>query len=237
MSAVAATAPAQPSALMLFAAGLGTRMRPLSDSRPKPLIKVAGRALIDHALDQRGTLPLRCVANAHYRADQLAAHLQGGDVTLSREEQLLDTGGGLRAALPLLGPGPVFTLNTDAVWQGPAALPLLARHWDPARMEALLLCIPPERALGHAGQGDFLSDAQGRGRPGPGAIYTGAQILKPETLGEIDAPAFSLTEAWRRMIDRGTLYLAAYPGLWCDVGQPDSITLAEDMLAEKVPHD
>lgn len=224
---------AAPSALMLFAAGLGTRMRPLTEDLPKPLIPVAGKALIDHALDQRGDLPLRCVANAHYRADQLAAHLAGSGVALSREDdQLLDTGGGLSAALPLLGPGPVFTLNTDAVWNGPAALPLLAQHWDSTRMKALLLCVPKTRARGHKGQGDFMSDPQGRGAPGPGLIYTGAQILSPDVLSEIDTPVFSLTEVWRRLIARGTLYITEYPGLWCDVGQPDSIPLAEDMLQE-----
>ena len=133
-----------PDALMLFAAGFGTRMGALTADRPKPLVEVAGKPLIDHALDlAEGVGPLRRVANAHYRADQLAAHLDGRDVALSREEpEILDTGGGLRAALPLLGPDPVFALNTDAVWSGPNPLRLLAEAWDPERMDALLLCVP-----------------------------------------------------------------------------------------------
>lgn len=217
---------------MLFAAGFGTRMRPLTDTRPKPLVQVAGRALIDHALDQRGDLPLRVVANAHYLADQVIAHFEGTDVLVNHEvARILDTGGGLRNALPLLGTGPVFTLNTDAVWKGPPALPLLARAWDPARMDALLLCIPPDRALGHAGPGDFLpAGGQGAATPGPGLVYTGAQIVKPDLLAEIKGPAFSIWELWTRFLARERLHVMEYPGQWCDVGRPDSIALAEDLL-------
>ncbi|MGI3164174.1 nucleotidyltransferase family protein [Pseudooceanicola sp. 200-1SW] len=218
---------------MLFAAGLGTRMRPLTDDRPKPLIPVAGRALVDHARAQAGDLRLKTVANAHYLADQVQAHFAGTDVTvLSEAPQILDTGGGLRQALPVLGDGPVFTLNTDAVWKGPAALPLLARAWDPARMDALLLCVPRDQARGHLGQGDFLADDTGRATPGPGAIYTGAQIVDPRLMDGIPGPAFSMWELWRRALARERLYLLSYPGLWCDVGRPDCLPLAEAMLAD-----
>lgn len=223
----------RPAALMLFAAGLGTRMRPLTDDRPKPLVEVAGRPLIDHALAQRGDLRLKTVANAHYRAEQVEAHFDGSDVTVLREAPaILDTGGGLRNALPALGEGAVFTLNTDAVWKGPAALPLLARAWDPAKMDALLLCVPRDQTRGHVGPGDFTTDDEGRGTPGPGAIYSGAQIIDTRLMDGIEGPAFSMWELWRRALAHDRLYLLAYPGLWCDVGRPDCIPMAEDMLAD-----
>jgi len=152
--------------VMIFAAGFGTRMGALTRDRPKPLIEVAGRALIDHALDLvTAYAPPRTVVNLHYRAAQLAAHLDGRGVRLSHETpDILDTGGGLRAALPLLGDGPVLTMNSDAVWQGPNPLSHLASLWDGARMGALLLCLPPDRALGHSGSGDFTMVASPAGR-------------------------------------------------------------------------
>ncbi|MEX5727952.1 MurNAc alpha-1-phosphate uridylyltransferase [Rhodovulum iodosum] len=224
-----------PDALMLFAAGLGTRMRPLTDARPKPLIEVAGRTLIDHALEQARGVPLaRIVANAHYRSGQLAAHLEGRPgVALSREDDLLrDTGGGLRHALPLLGEGPVFAMNTDAVWTGPGALAQLAEAWDPAQMDALLLLVPRAAARSHAGAGDFTMDAAGRLRRGPGHVYTGAQILRTERLAAMSEPVFSLNAVWDAMAAVGRLFGALHCGLWCDVGRPESIAVAEAMLAE-----
>ncbi|OZA00061.1 MAG: nucleotidyltransferase, partial [Rhodobacterales bacterium 17-64-5] len=129
-----------PFPLMLFAAGFGTRMGALTADRPKPLVMVAGRALIDHALDvAAGAGADRVVVNTHYRADQIAAHLAGRGVKISPEDPILETGGGLRAALPLLGPGPVAILNSDAIWTGANPLTQLAAAWDGARMEALLL--------------------------------------------------------------------------------------------------
>lgn len=224
-----------PNALMLFAAGLGTRMRPLTDTRPKPLIKVAGRALIDHALHEARGVPLtRTVANAHYLADQIAEHLaRHPDIALSREDDLLlDTGGGLRRALPLLGTGPVFTMNTDAVWTGPGALAQLAAAWDPARMDALLLLVPKAAARGHAGKGDFLMEGSGRLQRGPGHVYTGAQILRTEGLNRFSEPVFSLNRVWDACAAEGRLFGVLHDGLWCDVGRPDSLPLAEAMLAE-----
>ena len=128
-----------PTAVMMFAAGFGTRMGELTKDRPKPLIEVAGQALIDHALDHVETLgPERVVANLHYRADQLAAHLIPKGVLLSREEpEILETGGGLRAALLLLRSNPVFTMNTDAIWAGPNPLTLLQQAWDPERLSLI----------------------------------------------------------------------------------------------------
>ncbi len=217
---------------MLFAAGFGTRMGALTASRPKPLIRVAGKPLLDHALDlvaDHGVA--RTVVNTHYLAPQIRAHLAGRDIALSDEQpDILETGGGLRQALPLLGDGPVFTMNTDAVWSGPNPLTRLAAAWDPARMDALLLCIPPENAVGHAGAGDFLIDATGRAARGPGAIYSGLQILKTDGLAAIPDRAFSLNLLWNRMLDAGRLHAVTWPGRWCDVGTPDGIALAETML-------
>ncbi|MEX0317642.1 MAG: nucleotidyltransferase family protein [Ruegeria sp.] len=223
-----------PDAIMLFAAGFGTRMGALTKDRPKPLIEVAGHPLIDHALDlARGVEPSRIVANLHYLPDQLAAHLEPQGVALSREEpEILETGGGLRAALPLLGPGPVFTLNTDAIWAGPNPLQLLRQTWDPERMDALLMCIPVAQAVGRTGQGDFTADTEGRIQRGPGLIYGGAQVLRTEELLDFPEKAFSLNLLWDRMRTRNRLFALSYPGRWCDVGHPGGIRLAEDLLAD-----
>ena len=221
-----------PCSVMLFAAGFGTRMGALTADRPKPLIEVAGKPLIDHALAViEGFGPKRTVANLHYKPEALQTHLAGRNVTLSYETpDILETGGGLRAALPLLGPGPIFTMNSDAVWQGPNPLTLLAQAWRPDEMDALLLCIPTERAQGHTGAGDFVIDAQGRATRGPGEVYTGVQIINPAGLADIGLTAFSLNLLWDRILTTGRLHALRYPGAWCDVGQPASIALAETML-------
>ncbi|MBI1217083.1 MAG: NTP transferase domain-containing protein [Rhodobacteraceae bacterium] len=220
-----------PDALMLFAAGFGTRMGALTAGCPKPLIPVAGRALIDHALALAGAGVGRTVVNLHYLPEQIAAHLQGrAGIALSLEPEILETGGGLRAALPLLGPGPVFTLNSDAVWTGANPLAQLRAAWDPTRMDALLLLVAPDRARGHAGRGDFVLDGQGRIVRGPGAIYSGAQIVKTEGLGAIPDKVFSLNRVWDSMISAGRAYGIIHPGGWCDVGRPESIAEAEALL-------
>lgn len=223
-----------PNAVMMFAAGFGTRMGELTKDRPKPLIEVAGQALIDHALDHVEALePERVVANLHYRADQLAAHLIPKGVLLSREEpEILETGGGLRAALPLLRSNPVFTMNTDAIWAGPNPLTLLQQAWDPERMDALLICIPIGRTIGHGGDGDFTADADGRITRGPGLVYGGAQIIKTDGLQDFAEPAFSLNLLWNRMHAQSRLFAVEYPGRWCDVGRPEGIALAEGLLAD-----
>ncbi len=218
-----------PTAVLLFAAGLGTRMAPLTDDRPKPLIYVAGRALIDHALSHCDGL--RKVANVHYRADMIRAHLSHQDVLISDEtEKLLETGGGLRHALPLLDGNPVYTLNTDAVWTDTTALTTLAKAWRPDRMEALLLLVPTSHAVGHAGAGDFDMDTDGRITTGPGYVYTGAQIIRTDGLTEIEEGVFSMWALWKEMLARGTMFGIRYGGGWCDVGRPENIALAEDML-------
>ena len=222
----------RPLAVMLFAAGFGTRMGALTADRPKPLVQVAGKALIDHALALVGDAGIsRKVANLHYRAEMLEAHLDGKDVLVSVETpDILETGGGLRQALPLLGDGPVFTLNTDAIWKGPNPLSLAMQAWDPARMDALLVCISPDMAVGHAGKGDFVLDEAGRLSRGPGWVYGGAQIIRTDVLNDIPDRAFSLNLLWDRMQGQGRLYGLRYPGRWCDVGRPEGIALAESLI-------
>ncbi len=217
---------------MLFAAGFGTRMGALTRTTPKPLIPVAGRALIDHTLDHVHAIdPDRIVVNTHYHHDQMAAHFDGSDVQLSHEApDILETGGGLRAALPLLGQGPVFTSNTDAIWQGPNPFEVALDAWRPDDMDALLVCVPQERAIGHKGQGDFALALDGRITRGPGVIYGGVQILRTNGLEAIHEGAFSLNLLWNQMLAKGRLFGVSYPGHWCDVGSPEGITLAEQML-------
>ena len=223
--------------VMLFAAGFGTRMGALVRDRPKPLLRVGGKSLLDHALhlaDQAGCAPR--VINAHYLADQIADHVRGRDVTVSHEaDEILDTGGGLRAAMQMLGRSPVMTLNTDAVWTGRNALEELAEGWDQDRMDALLLLSPAERVLGHSGTGDFLLDVEGRvarAKGRPGFVYLGAQIVRTDVLATIPQRAFSLNLLWDRMIAEGRAFGVVHQGGWCDVGRPEGIALAEGMLSQ-----
>lgn len=218
---------------MLFAAGFGTRMRPLTDTRPKPLIEVGGRSLLDHALAQTQINPVtRRVVNAHYLGDQITAAAAARDLMLADEsDEILDTGGGLKAALPLMGDTEaVFALNTDAVWTGPAALQTLADAWDPTRMDGLLLLCPPERAVGHALKSGFAMDAAGRLTRAPSLAYTGAQILKIAPVAAEPERVFSLNRTWDAILPTGRLFGVIHPGHWCDVGHPGGIAQAEDML-------
>lgn len=216
---------------MLFAAGFGTRMGDLTKDCPKPLIKVAGKTLFDHAYDPASAVADTIVANTHYLTDQMQVHLKSRGVRISHEEpEILETGGGLRQALPLLGGGPVYTSNTDAVWKGPNPFEVLRDVWNPDLMDALLLCIPKENAVGHAGNGDFEVNADGQISRGPGVIYTGVQILKTDRLADIPETAFSLNVLWNEFIAKGRAYAAIYPGQWCDVGRPEGIALAEMLL-------
>lgn len=223
-----------PHAVMMFAAGFGTRMKHLTEDQPKPMIKVAGRPLIDHALDLAESIsPDRIVVNLHYKPDPLLQHLIGRDVrTIVETPDILETGGGLRNALPLLGEGPVFTMNTDAIWAGLNPLGLLLDAWNPAKMDALLIAVPVRQAIGHEGGGDFSMTDDGRLTRGPGVIYGGVQIIKTAGLESISEESFSLNLLWDQMLADGRMYGLAYPGRWCDVGHPGGIGLAEGMLRD-----
>ncbi|CTQ48901.1 nucleotidyltransferase family protein [Jannaschia donghaensis] len=219
-------------ATMVFAAGRGTRMRPLTDDRPKAMVQVAGRPLIDHALHQVAG-PGPTVVNAHHFADLLQRHLADKTIAVIHETPtLLETGGGLRNALPQLGDGPVLTMNADACWTGPRARDTLLAAWDADAMDGLLLLVPQNRAIGQAG-GNFARDAQGRlTRDREGLVHTGAGIVKPGGLLADPRDVFSLRDLWFDMIDRGRLFGVVHPGRWADVGTPDGIAAAEAMLAD-----
>ncbi|MGC1494926.1 MAG: nucleotidyltransferase family protein [Sulfitobacter sp.] len=220
------------TALMMFAAGFGTRMKHLTQDQPKPMIPVAGKPLIDHALALvRDANCGPIVANLHYKPDALAQHLQEQGVqTILEMPDILETGGGLRNALPLLGTDPLFTMNTDAIWAGPNPLCMLAQAWDPTSMDALLINIPIANAVGHQSQGDFTMAKDGCLSRGQGFVYGGIQIIKTNQLDQIKEDTFSLNVLWDRMLQDKRLFGLPYPGKWCDVGHPDGVTLAEDML-------
>lgn len=217
---------------MIFAAGFGTRMKHLTRSRPKPLIMVDGQPLIDHALSLADAIdPVRVIVNLHYLADLLEAHLSQRGVTTVREEpRILDTGGGLRNALPALMSDPVITMNSDAVWAGPNPLRLLIEAWDPTRMDALLICVPLEQAHGRDGDGDFRILQDGQLSRGGDTVYGGIQMMKTAALHDVPDPVFSLNVVWNMMAQRGRLHGLTYPGHWADVGHPGGIEIAEEML-------
>lgn len=224
---------AEPSAAMVFSAGFGTRMGELTKTRPKPLIEVAGRPLLDHALQLTRDAGLRTVVNAHYKAEMIEAHLKDRpDVALQVERpDILDTGGGLKAALPILGDDPVYTLNSDAVWAGPNPLDCLRTAWRPADMGALLLLVPLARTVGYSRAGNFAADTQGRlTRDAGGMVYTGAQVLHTGGLAGISQSSFSLNVLWDQMLPDGLVFGIEYPGHWADVGTPEGIALAAQML-------
>lgn len=222
--------------LMIFAAGFGTRMGAITKTVPKPLIKVAGSALIDHALQvARGAGVRTIVINLHHLGQQIEAHLGKQDLMLLWErDQILETGGGLKAALPHLGSGPVLLLNSDVVWTGQNPLVQLLANWDSRKMDALLLMATKENALGHKGTGDFVLDADGRitewakGKPAP--VYLGAQMINPAAVRDWPEKVFSMTRIWDHYIAKGRAYGTMHQGGWCDVGTPDGIALAEGLL-------
>ena len=218
----------RPDALMVFAAGFGTRMRPLTDDRPKPLIRVGGRTLLDRALDLgREAGVARIAVNAHYRAEMIEAHLAGTGVTVLREDPILETGGGLKAALPALGAGAVLTLNPDGVFAGPNPLSLLREGWTGG--EGALLLVARREAAGRA-EGDFDLSPDGTLRRGGDWVYLGAQALSTGAVARRPDGAFSLNEVWDGMAARGDLRGLRYPGRWADVGTPEGIAAAEALL-------
>jgi len=217
---------------MIFAAGFGTRMKALTQGQPKPMIKVAGQPLIDHALDLAQAAHCEpIVANLHYKPEMLERHLTPkGVITVLEAPDILETGGGLRNALSALGNDPVFTMNADAIWAGANPLALLAGAWQPDRMDALLMTIPVAQTVGYTGRGDFGLANDGALTRGPGVVYGGVQIIKTDGLAAIQERAFSLNLLWDRMLADNRLFGLRYLGRWCDVGHPGGITLAEDML-------
>ena len=222
-----------PFPVLIFAAGFGRRMGALTKDKPKPLLPVKGRALIDYAVDiARESGAQTILVNLHYKHQMLADHLRDAPVQTRLElPDILETGGGLKAALPQLGAGPVVTINSDAIWQGENPIAALRAHWQPERMEALLLCIERTRAHGHSGAGDFSLAENGCLQRGGNLVYTGVQIIKTEGLMAIEQRAFSLNLLWAQMIERQGVYGAVYRGNWCDVGHPEGLACAQNMLS------
>ncbi len=226
---------------MVMAAGLGKRMRPLTASQPKPLVRVAGKPLVDHALDRMAEAGLaRAVVNVHYLADALEAHLlerEAPRVIISDErEELLETGGGLIKAKEDL-PDPFFCLNADNIWlDGPNnAFADLSTRWDPEAMDALLLVVPHTRAANYAGEGDFYMDPLRKlsrrraGRIAP-FIYTGIQLVAQRLLRDAPTGKFSTNILWNRAIEEGRLFGVSFTGLWFEVGTPQAIRPTEVAL-------
>jgi len=235
-----------PATAMVMAAGLGKRMRPLTATRPKPLIEVAGRALIDHALDKlKAAGVAKAVVNVHYLPGALEAHLKtrvkGIEIAVSDERaKLLETGGGLVHALPLIDADPFLVVNSDNLWvDGPMdTLRLLAAGWDEGRMDALLLLVPLARAHCHKGRGDFHMTAAGmlkRRKPNGVApfVYTGIQMLSKRLFeGEMPEGAFSTNILWDRAIAAGRCFGIVHQGLWFDIGRPENIARTEAILGD-----
>lgn len=228
---------------MVMAAGIGKRMRPLTATRPKPLVRVAGKPLIDHSLDRIEAAGIgHVVVNVHYLPDALEAHLAAQrrpfDIAISDErDRLLETGGGMVKALPLLRGDPMLIVNSDNIWtDGPQnSIRSLAHHWDGAAMDALLLVVGHASARGHGGQGDFHMDAAGRlsrRRPGRVApfVFTGIQLVSRRFLDDAPEGAFSTNILWDRAIAAGRLYGLAHMGQWFDVGTPAAIAPTEAAL-------
>lgn len=233
-----------PATAMVMAAGLGKRMRPLTATRPKPLIEVAGRALIDHALDRLKAAGVgKAVVNVHYLPGALEAHLktrvEGIEIAISDERKLLlETGGGLKHALPLIDADPFLVVNSDNLWvDGPVdTLRLLAAGWDEARMDALLLLVPLARAHCHKGRGDFHMTAAGalkRRKPNGVApfVFTGIQIVSKRLFaGALPDGPFSTNILWDRAITAGRCFGIVHQGLWFDIGRPENIGRTEAIL-------
>jgi len=239
------TVSAKIESAMVMAAGIGKRMRPLTATRPKPLVRVAGKALIDHSLDRIEAAGIgHVVVNVHYLADALEAHLAAQKrrftITVSDErDQLLETGGGMVKALPLLTGDPILIVNSDNIWtDGPQdSIANLARHWDGEKMDALLLVIRQASATGHGGKGDFHMDPNGRlSRRKPGRVapfvYTGIQLISRRFLVGAPEGRFSTMELWERSIAAGRLYGLSHMGQWFDVGTPAAIAPTEAALGE-----
>lgn len=231
-----------PETAMVLAAGLGTRMRPLTEHLPKPLIEVAGKPLIDHALDAlQAAGVVRAVVNVHYRAAQLEAHLHARAapiITISDERAcLMETGGALVQAAPLLGRAPIFVTNTDQVFLngGAPGLEVLKAGWRGLAMDALLLLAPAAQTTGYAGAGDFFLGPDGRvakrgTAPAAPFVYTGVQILSPRALDGHACAPFSLNRVWDASARAARLFGVVADGLWMHVGDPEGRAIAEARL-------
>ena len=226
---------------MVLAAGLGLRMRPITDNLPKPLVPVLDRTLLDRALDRLEEAGIReAVVNVHHLGEMIERHLskrRTPKITLSVEKTRLETGGGVAKALPLLGDAPFVVANGDVLWlDGPSpTLERLAAAWDDDRMDALLLLHPTVEAFGYRGDGDFLIDPEGRlvrrpEREVAPYLFAGVQILHPRLFGDQPTGSFSLNLLYDRAIERGRLFGVLHDGKWFHVGTPEDLAVAESYM-------
>ena len=228
---------------MVMAAGHGTRMRPLTNNRSKAMVEVAGKPLIDHMLDRLAAVGVeRAVVNVHAHADHLEAHLKtrknGPEIIISDErEALLETGGGVVKALPLLGEAPILICNIDAIWLPfEPVLESLMSQWNPEKMDELLLCARSDWSLGYAGKGDFdiHKDARITRRAGESAehVYAGVQIFKPALAKPFEIEPFSRNKIWDKTLKRRKIYGAELAGYWMHVGDPRAVKASEAVLKQ-----
>lgn len=225
----------KPKSAMIFAAGFGTRMGPLTKTTPKPLVPVLGKPMIGHSLDMLMDAGVSSIyVNTHYFAEQMEEHLSSyPSVTTIREEpDILETGGGLKNALPVINDNPVITLNCDAIWYGDNPISQLANAWRPDEMDGLLMLLERPKALGHKGSGDFYLTKDNRlerkdDRVDAPFVYAGLQILKTELLTHIKQDCFSISLLWDEMLAANRLSGAVYDGEWVDVGHPEGVNIAE----------
>ncbi len=236
----------KPTKAMVLAAGLGLRMRPLTDRTPKPLVRVAGRALLDHVLDKLADAGVaEAVVNVHYLPDQIIDHVGPRTrprVIISDErDHVLGTGGGLVKALPLLGSAPFYHVNSDTMWiDGVRSnLARLAETFDPARMDILLLMAPTTNSIGYSGRGDYtmLPDGTLRKRKENQVVpfvYAGAAIMSPSIFADAPAGEFSLTKMFDRAEEQQRLFGLRLDGLWMHVGTPDAVSAAEEAFLESI---
>ena len=234
-----------PKTAMVLAAGLGTRMRPLTNDKPKALVEVGGKALVDHLIDRLEAEGVeRIVINVHAFADQLETHLLrrrgGSEILISDERQaLLDTGGGVKKAQALLGEEPIWVANSDYIWleDGQPALRTLAEAWDPARMDSCLVVVPKARTLGFETPGDFFPGPDGGLIHRDGAAEAplhcfGIQILDPTLVYAVQEDRFSLFRVWMQAAELGRLKGVTPGGFWMQVGDPASLQAAQARLLE-----
>jgi MurNAc alpha-1-phosphate uridylyltransferase len=238
--------PVKPSKAMVLAAGLGVRMRPLTDRMPKPLVRVAGRALLDHVLDKLGDAGAgEAVVNVHYLPDQIIDHVAGRTrprVIISDErDQVLGTGGGVVKALPLLGNAPFFLVNADTMWIDGVRpnLARLAEAFEPSRMDILLLMAPTTSSIGYGGRGDYamLPDGALRKRREHQVVpfvYAGAAIMSPSLFADTPKGDFSLTKMFDRANGQERLFGLRLDGVWMHVGTPDAVGAAEEAFLASV---
>ena len=230
------------TAAMIMGAGLGQRMRPLTDDRPKPLVTVGGKTLIDHSIDRLAAAGVTLVVvNVHYKAEMLRSHLarrHDVEIVFSDEtDKLLDTGGGVVKAMPHFGDTSFFVLNSDSIWLEDApALPAMMAQWDDSRMDGLLLLADMPTAIGYDAQGDFILRpdhrvVRARGNSGAAYAYPGVQIVHPRLFADAPEGAFSTNIMWDRAIAAGRLFGSVLDGTWIHVGTPQAREEAEAALA------